>query len=87
MLGNVDHQPQIVLDHLLPGGKIALHHTARQCHFFRRCQQGIVADIVEVDLGDVGDFADRRADTAFLGLDGFLGFRLLLYLFIQHFFK
>ena len=53
MLGDADDQPQIVLDHLLPRLEIAIACGACIFELGGRREQRILADLVQVDLGDV----------------------------------
>jgi hypothetical protein len=53
VLGNVDHQPQVALDHGLPRFEIALHGTPRQGQFLFRGEQRRLADFVEIQLGHI----------------------------------
>ena len=53
VLGDVDHQPQVALDHVLPRLEIALHGAPRQRNFLLGRQQRRLADFVEIELGDV----------------------------------
>jgi hypothetical protein len=58
-----------VLDHLLTGVEVALHHTPGQRQFLRRGKQGVIADVVQIDLGDIGNvLVGRCRFLAFFGL-------------------
>ena len=65
VLGDIHHQPQVVLDHLLACGEIPLPHQARVAHFLLDAQQLVLADVVEVELGDVAENVGR--DIVFVG--------------------
>ncbi|MPN03676.1 hypothetical protein SDC9_150908 [bioreactor metagenome] len=57
VLGDIHHQAQVVLDHLLTGHEIATTHQTSFRQFLVRRQQRPGADFVEVDLGDILDQA------------------------------
>ena len=85
MLGNVHDEAQIVFDHALPGFEVTLYHPARQGTFFVGSQQSIVADVIEVDLGNVGYFFVGTTAGLF-SLCGFLFFVVLVFLEFVYFF-
>ena len=53
VLGDVDHQPQVVLDHLLARGEIPAARQPRVVQLLLRAEELAVPDLVEVDLGHV----------------------------------
>ena len=53
VLGDVHHQAQVVLDHLLARREIPGAHQARRRQFVCRRQQRLGADLVQVELGDI----------------------------------
>ena len=53
VLGNIDHQAEIVLDHFLARRKITGPHAPRRLHLICRCQQRLGANLVQVKLGDI----------------------------------
>jgi hypothetical protein len=59
-LGDVDHQPQIALDHALARRKVALPHGPRQREFLGRLQKGVLADFVEIGLSHVALHVHQR---------------------------
>ncbi len=68
-LGDVHHQAQIVLDHLLARGEIAGRRAPREVQLLPGREQAVETDLVQIELGRVaqgagffrGDFARRRA--------------------------
>jgi len=62
MLGDADHEPQVVLDHLLPRFEVAVPVRARVLELLGRRQQRALADLVQVDLGDVVEEVGSDAD-------------------------
>ena len=64
MLGDVDHEPQVVLDHLLSRGKVPGPRAARPVRLFFLRKQRLGANFTEVVLGDVVEqlsFRRRRS--------------------------
>src|SRR5262249_28123790 len=60
-LGDVHHQAQVVLDHLLPGGEISGRRAPREAQLLLRGEQPLEADLVKVELGRVAErFPGRR---------------------------
>jgi hypothetical protein len=53
MLGNVDHQAQVVLDHLLPGEELPRACPPCPTRLLGRRKKRLGADLVEIVLGDV----------------------------------
>ena len=53
VLGDVDDQTQVAFDHGLARRKITGTHGARCRGFFRRRQQGLGANLVQIQLGNV----------------------------------
>jgi hypothetical protein len=51
VLGDIHDQPQVVLDHFLPGGEITRPHQARRGELLLRRQQRLGADFVQIELG------------------------------------
>ena len=83
MLGNVHDQAQVVLDHALAGGKIALAHQARGRQLLLRRQQRLGADFSQVELGDVFEQFDFRGDDFRLRRQqGLLGLPLELLIYV-----
>jgi len=72
----------------LARAEVALYHAARQFDFLRRRQQRVAADIVQVNLGDIGDVFKALAGRGFFGFFS-LGTRLVFVfqLVFQHFFQ
>ena len=54
MLGDVHHQPQIVLDHLLAGLESPRLGETRDAQLLVNGEECVVADVVEVQLSDIG---------------------------------
>ena len=52
---DADDQPQVALDHRLPRGEVAGAHRARERQLLVGRQQRVLADVVQVELRDVGD--------------------------------
>ena len=64
VLGDADHQAQVVLDHLLSRVEVAAARGARVAELlFRRTEAGL-PDLVQVDLGDVVEEVGADADLA-----------------------
>src|SRR5581483_3132988 len=55
LLGDVHHEPQVVLDHLLPGAEVAGRGEPGVMQLLDRREQAVQADVVEVDLGRVAE--------------------------------
>ena len=55
VLGDVDHQPQVVLDHLLARREIPGSRQPRVVQLLLRAEQLVVSDLVEVELGHIGE--------------------------------
>ncbi len=61
VLRDVHHEPQVVLDHGLPGVEVALPGKPRVPQLFVRGEQRVMADFVQVELHDVREQIAGRA--------------------------
>ena len=52
---DADDEAEVALDHRLPRAEIARAGRAREAQLFGRRQQRMLADVVQVELRDVGD--------------------------------
>ena len=55
VFGDIHHQAQVALDHFLSRGEISLGGAPREMQFLLGREQRVEPDLVQVNLGDVGE--------------------------------